>query len=120
MKVFARKQQPQTLSVLKAAPVNTSTTAFEVNSGIVRHSFNGWQPTNPNASRPKFSIAKPVFRTLKLSVLEVMRVNHATIREGESHRVWPSAVVQKFRTAEVITDRKAQHYQLSEASLRKL
>jgi len=49
-----------------------------------------------------------------------MRVNHATIREGESHRVWPSAVVQKFRTAEVITDRKAQHYQLSEASLRKL
>jgi hypothetical protein len=49
-----------------------------------------------------------------------MRVNHATIREGESHCIWPPSIVQYFQTAKVITDKKAGHYELKDANLRRV
>jgi hypothetical protein len=46
-------------------------------------------------------------------------VNHATIREGESHCIWPPSIVQYFQSAEVIAD-KSGHYELKDANLRRV
>jgi len=100
--------------------VNPSKKEFEVNQGPIRNSFKGLLHKISTEPRPMFSIAKPVFRRSKLSVLDITRVNQATIREGESHCVWPPAILQRFRTAEVITDSKTKHYQVTDGNLRKV
>jgi hypothetical protein len=52
-----------------------------------------------------------------LSAVDVMRVNRATIREGEGHCIWPPEIVAKFRTADVITEKAVSHYVLREVNL---
>ncbi|HSE32500.1 MAG TPA: hypothetical protein VLA93_13090 [Pyrinomonadaceae bacterium] len=52
-----------------------------------------------------------------LSAVDVMRVNRATIREGEAHCIWPPDIVEKFRTADVITEKSVSHYVLREVNL---
>ena len=55
-------------------------------------------------------------RTMVPSTAEFMRVNHATVREGQTHRVWPPEVLRQFQTAEVVkTD--VQHYILRDRSI---
>ncbi len=49
-----------------------------------------------------------------------MRVNHATIREGESHCIWPPFVLFQFQKADIITESQITHYELKDANLRKL
>jgi hypothetical protein len=50
------------------------------------------------------------------STAEFMRVNNATVREGQAHRVWPPEVLRQFQTAEVVkTD--VQHYVLRDRSI---
>ena len=66
-------------------------------------------------------------RTLKYSLVkakhavpstaEFMRVNNATVREGQTHRVWPPDVLRKFQTAEIITELKTPHYELRDRSI---
>jgi len=64
---------------------------------------------------PKYSLVKP--RTSVPSTTEFMRVNHATVREGRSHRVWPPDVLRKFQTAEIITELRTPHYVLRDSSI---
>ena len=59
-------------------------------------------------------------RSLRISEADFMRVSHATVREGESHRVWPPDVVEKFRMAEVITNSGTQHYVLRDATINRV
>ena len=55
-------------------------------------------------------------RTMVPSTAEFMRVNNATVREGQTHRVWPPEVLRQFQTAEVVkTD--VQHYILRDRSI---
>jgi len=51
------------------------------------------------------------------STNDFMRVNHATVREGKSHRVWPPEVVRAFQTAEIITDLQTPHYVVRDSSI---
>ena len=66
--------------------------------------------------RPRLS-ASEVKRRLLLSAVDVMRVNRATIREGESHCIWPPEILQRFRSADVITEKSVSHYTLREGTL---
>ena len=92
---------------------------FEVSAGTIRDSFQGWLHTVAPTAKTTSAI---VFATKisRLSVLDIIRVNYATIREGESHCIWPPFAVLRFLNAEVITTRKAEHYQLKDANLRRV
>lgn len=70
--------------------------------------------------RARVSGAEITRRLSLLSVEDVMRVNHATIREGESHRVWPPYIFEKFRQADVIRENSAEHYVLRDANLTRI
>ncbi|HJU93738.1 MAG TPA: hypothetical protein VJ656_12440 [Pyrinomonadaceae bacterium] len=63
----------------------------------------------------RFALVNP--RTLVPSTLDFMRVNNATVREGQSHRVWPPDVLRKFQTAEIITELQTPHYELRDRSI---
>ena len=51
------------------------------------------------------------------STEEFMRVNNATVREGQAHRVWPPEVLRQFHMAEVVTNTNIQHYVLRDTSI---
>ena len=67
--------------------------------------------------RPRISTAEIKRRLLQLTSLDVMRVNRATIREGESHCIWPPDIIERFRTADVVTDKGVSHYVVREGTL---
>jgi hypothetical protein len=50
------------------------------------------------------------------SSAEFMRVNSATVREGQTHRVWPPEVLRQFQMAEVVKT-GVQHYILRDRSI---
>ncbi|HEX6283809.1 MAG TPA: hypothetical protein VFZ71_03000 [Pyrinomonadaceae bacterium] len=54
------------------------------------------------------------------SSAEFMRVNHATVREGSTHRVWPPEVLRQFQMAEVVNKTDVQHYVLRDRSISRL
>jgi len=117
VRVFERKQR-QALSIVPVPTPMKINPDFEVGPGAIRNSFHGWL-NKVTDQAAVVSIKKPLFRT-RLSVMDIMRVNHATIREGESHCIWPPSVVRKFQLAKVITDKKVQHYQLKDQNLRRV
>jgi hypothetical protein len=56
-------------------------------------------------------------KTMVPSTAEFMRVNSATVREGNTHRVWPPEVLRQFQMAEVVNKSDVQHYVLSDRSI---
>ena len=70
--------------------------------------------------RPRLSATEVKRRLSLLSAVDVMRVNRATIREGEAHCVWRPEIVEKFRTADVITETAVSHYVLREVNLNRV
>jgi hypothetical protein len=66
-------------------------------------------------SFPRLALVKP--RINVPSTDAFMRVNHATVREGRSGRVWPPDVLRKFETAEIITESSINHYILRDTSI---
>jgi hypothetical protein len=109
VKMFALKQQ-------SAVALRTPGKAEKArsNSGSIRDSVRGWLHVVAPSS---ISIARPITRLPKLTATDIVRVNHATIREGESHRVWPPSILRKFNSAEVITKTKTKHYELRDVNL---
>jgi len=106
---------------MPATRPNNSTINSQVLSGSIRECLDGWlQSVVRTNHKPSLSVARPVTRLPRLTAWDVTRVNHATIREGESHCIWPPSIVQYFHTAEVITDKKAAHYELKDANLRRV
>jgi hypothetical protein len=91
--IALRKKHPLTLVQAEA---HESTRVQEP----TRSRIFGWR----NAARTRS------LKSLAISDADFMRVSNATVREGESHRVWPPEVFQKFRMAEVITNNGMQHY----------
>ena len=67
---------------------------------------------------PKYSLVKP--KHAVPSTAEFMRVNNATVREGQAHRVWPPDVLRKFQTAEIITELQTPHYVVRDRSITKI
>jgi hypothetical protein len=106
---------------MPAIRLNNPTSEPHVSSGTIRDCFDGWlQSVVRTNQKPSLSVARPINKLPRLTAWDVMRVNHATIREGESHCIWPPSIVQHFHTAEVITDSKAKHYELKNANLRRV
>jgi len=54
------------------------------------------------------------------STEEFMRVNNATVREGQAHRVWPPEVLRQFQMAEVVANSDVQHYVLRESTITRI
>jgi hypothetical protein len=117
MKALARKQK-HPISLVSVAQTRNSQSDYELSPSALRESFRSWlDSVNPLSAIPS---GLPVTKTPRLSSLDITRVNHATIREGESHCVWPPMIVEKFKSAKVITDKKVPHYELKDASLRRV
>lgn len=116
MKVFARKEI-QTLSLVatnhQAKP--KATIALSVHpEPAIRH----LRPVESvGRRRPRLSVREITKRLSSLNTVDVMRVNRATIREGESHCIWPPEIIEKFRMADVIREAAAAHYVVREQTL---
>jgi hypothetical protein len=115
MKVFATKQR-ESLSVVPQ-PTKNERAAFEVNHSALKQSFRGWIHSVAAMTNEPALPVPAVYRVPRLTALDVSRVNHATIREGESHCIWPPSVLQKFNQADVITSGEVAHYALNDANL---
>ena len=117
MKALARKQK-HPISLLPVAPTRNLRSDMDVSPNLLRESFRSWlDGVNPLSARP---FGSPTTKAPRLTTLDILRVNHATIREGESHCVWPPMIVEKFKSAKVITDKKVPHYQLKDTNLRRV
>ena len=110
MKVFARREQ--TLSLIAANPSAVSEETYSSRPDRVETRLRVVQ-----SIRPRLSASEIRRKLASVSQVDVMRVNWATIREGESHCIWPPEVVEKFRAADVITAKSTSHYVLREANL---
>jgi hypothetical protein len=118
VKVFARKQHH--LSIIPATKAKQANSEFAVSSSALRDSFHGWlDSVAPTLSSSSVSSSTSP-RIPRLTMLDIMRVNHATIREGESHCIWPPFVLERIKATKVITEKKAQHYEPKDANVRKL
>lgn len=105
MKVFAHNEF-QTLSLVNPQP--QSQNPF---TGEVRHvDFE-------RGKRPRISGRELKKRLSLLSAVDVTRVNQATIRQGQSHCVWPPDVLRKFWAADVIKSDSTTHYVLRDVNL---
>jgi hypothetical protein len=116
MKMFARKQEHQ-LSIVSPVAVKKTRSETAHNSVAIRNSFHGWLHKVTPITEGIRSVGPTFQKVPKLTAMDVMRVNHATIREGQSHCVWPPLVVRQFRSANVITTKKVPHYELKEVNL---
>jgi len=117
----SRQQQQRRLRILPAARAKKNSD-LELSPGSLRNSFRQWLGSmgSQASANPFVTSPRPLTRFPKLTALEIMRVNHATIREGESHCIWPPAIVRKFHTAQVITEKQISHYQLRDVNLRRV
>lgn len=105
MKVFAHNEF-QTLSLVSPRPQTEN--PF---TGEVRHvDFE-------RGKRPRISGRELKKRLSLLSAVDVTRVNQATIREGQSHCVWPPDVLRRFWAADVIKSDSTSHYVLRDVNV---
>jgi hypothetical protein len=88
-----------------------------VNPSALKDSFHGWLHSVAVMADGHPLPSPAIFRVPRLTALDVSRVNQATIREGESHCVWPPSVIREFNRAEVITSAKVEHYVVNDVNL---
>jgi len=115
MKVFARKQR-ESLS-MQPQTVKRQRNSFEVNPSAIKESFHGWLHSVEALANQHALPIPSAYRVPRLTALDVSRVNQATIREGESHCVWPPSVLKELNRAEVITNGEVEHYVVHDANL---
>lgn len=103
MKQFARNFRH--LSILPYAS-GRAAAQFEVSSDEIEESFHGWSDAvngdlvSSMSEKRRASVA--LFNQRRLTSVDSIRVDRATVREGKTHRHWPREVVEKFLAAEVI------------------
>jgi hypothetical protein len=120
MKVFTRKEFEILSLVAPRRQTNPKAVQYPPIARFKRSVADLWPVESDGTRRPRLSGAEIKKRLSLLSVVEVMRVNRATIREGQSHCVWPPAILEKFRSADVITDKSAPHYVLRDVSVTRI
>ena len=115
MRVFARKQREP----LSMVPQKTKhqRAAFEVNPSAVEESFHGWLHSVASMTDEPELPVPSAYRIPRLSASDVSRVNQATIREGESHCIWPPSVIREFNRADVIKAGEVEHYVINDVNL---
>ena len=115
MKAIASKQR-ESLSVVPHQSERHQP-QLELDRSRLKDSFRGWIHSVASFTSHRELPVRAGYRVARLTALDVSRVNQATIREGESHCVWPPSVIQEFNKAEVITTNGVGHYVLQDASL---
>jgi hypothetical protein len=113
MRVFERKQHQISTGEVIATEVEQNSKL-----GSLRDSLSDWLETVRPSIPATFSspVARP--RISIMSGLDFMRVSNATVREGESHCIWPYDVLVKLQQAEVITESSTSHYVVTDPHLR--
>jgi hypothetical protein len=119
MKVFTRNEF-ETLTLVARPQTNPKAVQFPPLPPRERSVARLRPVESEGIRRPRLSGAEIGKRLSLLRVVDVMRVNRATIREGESHCIWPPEILEKFRVADVITDKSAPHYVLRDASINRI
>ena len=114
MRVLARRKRESLTTIMGS--VERGESGLEAISTITRSSSRGWLHAVP-AKVHSVGAAPSGYRMQSLSALDVTRVNQATIREGESHRIWPPSVLRQFNQASVITKSRIKHYELHDTNL---
>ena len=122
MKVFARKHR-SSLSLI--APIlerseKYSDANLNLNAGVLKDSFHGWLHAVAHAAPRGLAPKQSSLGDRDIAVLsaeEFIRVNRATIREGEVHRFWPRYVLGKFIEAEVINNSSVTHYVVNDPDI---
>ncbi len=108
-----KRKELQTLSLVAPERPKTSQPII-----FLAPATNAIRPAETElVKRPRLSPTEIRRRLSQLSSVDVMRVNRATIREGESHCIWRPDIVERFRSADVITEKSVSHYILREATL---
>jgi hypothetical protein len=102
-----KQLSPNSRRLSLLAPTSVRTAAhFDVDSGEINHSFNGWsEAVNGTVVASLSDRRKAVIAFLNrrpLNSIDSIRVDRATVREGRNHRHWPREVVEKFLAAEII------------------
>ena len=117
MKVFARREL-QNLSLIAPNPAAAPNQSLNSKPAqLPEFPETRLRVIQPQPKWPRLS-AKEIRRKLaSVSQVDVMRVNWATIREGQSHCIWPLDVIEKFNAADVITEKATPHYVVREANL---
>jgi hypothetical protein len=115
--VFAAKSK--SLSVLPLSKPKQARADFEVTPLAIRDSFRGWLHAVAPVLPQSLSVVSRLKRLPRLTAQDVMTVNHATIREGESHCIWPPAAFERFRSAEVIRGQRTL-YKIDDKNLIKI
>ncbi len=115
MKVSATKQRESLSAVLPQTEIQQP--QFEPDRSVRKDSFRGWIHSVASFASRRALPVPAVYKVPRLTASDVSRVNQATIREGESHCVWPPSVIQEFNRAEVITTGGVGHYLLQDANV---
>lgn len=113
MKVFASKQRESLSLIPRLGRRNRA--SLELNASALRDSYRGWLYSVTSGVEERKTPA--VYRIPRLTAVDVSRVNQATIREGESHCIWPPSVIRRFNRAQVITESAAKHYVLDDVNI---
>jgi hypothetical protein len=97
-----KKREPLSLIPARAAERDD---AFDVSTGALDESFQGWlqKVSPPKAALPLTN--GPARRIRPMTTRELLEVERATIRESYEHSVWPKEAFVKFLTADVITSK---------------
>ncbi len=104
MKQLAQKSRALSLVAYATEQANS---CQDESSVLLGESFDGWLGSVDHLLlHAKASTDEPTmafYGRPRLTSTDEIRVDRATVREGETHRHWPREVVEKFLEAEVIT-----------------
>ena len=107
--IALRKKHPLTLVQTEVKEVPT----------VRNRTLTNWRGAMSQTAR-RFGQQSNSLKSLVISDADFMRVSNATVREGESHRIWPPDVLAKFRMAEVISNSGTQHYVVKDATINRI
>jgi hypothetical protein len=113
MKVFTRKER----SSLSLMPAATGSANSPLSVGNLDESFHGWLRAVTTAPPNSADKAALVHEFTAVSAEDFVRVNRATVRESDSHRFWPSYVIEKFLGADVVDSSTISHYVVRDSNL---
>jgi hypothetical protein len=115
MRLLASQKREPLATITTTAEPNGS--GSEANGRGHRGSSRGWLHAVVQMNGQSVELKPAVYRMPRLTAFDVTRVNQATIREGESHRIWPPSILRRFNQADVITASRIKHYELRDANL---
>jgi hypothetical protein len=98
-----KKREP--LSLLPA-PMAVLEEGFDVGTGVLDESFQGWLLGTTWREWESGSTNTQARRIRPITTREFLQVERATVRESYEHSVWPKDAFARFVAADVIRSRR--------------